>query len=692
MPVANAQTDFLSAGNFHLAWERVLRSQHAENKDRIALRVFASGIDYNLELLIQEIRAGIYVPSIAPKIYLPKVARTLRTIPVLTVRDRVVYQAIGNLVIREAAPDLSVIANRHVFAHLPQSNDSLFALIPWRRQIRKFIQNYERIWKQGNKWVVEADISAFYASIDHGLLLDLIRNRWIADEEFLRLLGECLRAWTAHERGPEFSRGVPEGYETSDLLATLFLLPLDESLVRSFGYLRYVDDIRILTSDRDAASRALVNLDLELKARALVLQTKKTGLEEVKSLEDEKDKLRRRLSQISILIGQGKNQQAELKELFFQAWHQLDESPEAADSALAFALHRMGADTTVRNIAIRLLGILPWRSGVINRYLGNFQQDREAVEGLLNNLRTHKVYGWHLANCMRTIAKIAHPNVYRRVALDWIENKNLQWFQRLAAVEALQQDQDAHAALYTAIRTEDNIIVKRALIVACAYQAHEADSNDEVARLIRCALEDDNPEIKLLGIWLHQQFADVSWNDINFQGALGSLQPLVPELAGQAGETPCFIKHTLRTMYEVEIAEALDFQNVFGDYAGAVLDLRKAVPYYYTDPSLYIGLINSFNHRVAIALKRVVGSTVPDNQFDNMLRSREFTTRVPQVVLYFGQCNELRNRTTGFHPYASALGTWSQTVTHEEKENLHRGLKLAYREFVNSYQTFLGIT
>ena len=692
MPVDDAQDDFLSVDNFHLAWERVLRSQHAKNKDRIALRVFASGIDYNLDLLIQEIRANTYAPSAASKMYLPKVARTLRTIPVLTVRDRVVYQAIGNLVIREAAPDLSVVANRHVFAHLPQPNDSLFALMPWRRQIRKFVQNYERIWKQGNKWVVEADISAFYASIDHGLLLDLLRDRWIADEEFLRLLGECLRAWTAHERGPELSRGIPQGYETSDLLATLFLLPLDESLVQSFGYLRYVDDMRILTPNRDAASRALVNLDLGLKARALVLQTKKTGLEEVKSLEDEKNRLRRRLSKISILIRRGKNQQDELKELFFQAWHKLDESPEAADSALAFTLLRMDADTTVRNIAIRLLGILPWRSGVISKYLGNFHQDGEAVQGLLSIIRTHKVYAWHLANCMRTIAKIAHPNVYRGIALAWIANRNLQWFQRLAAVEALQQDQDAHAALFTAIRSEGNVIVKRALIVACAFQAHEASSNDEVARLIRCALEDDDSNIKLLGIWLHQQFADISWNDINFQGALGPLQPLVPELAGQVGELPCFIKYTLRTIYEAEIAETLDFQHVFGDYAGTVLDLRKAVPYYYTDPSLYVGLINSFNHRVAIALKQVVGSTIPDDEFGNMLCSRDFTTQVPQVVLYFDQCNELRNRTTGFHPYASALGTWSQTVTHREKENLHSGLKLAYQEFVDSYQTFLEIT
>jgi retron-type reverse transcriptase len=691
MPVDNIQVDFLSLENFRLAWERVLRSQHAENKDRIALRVFASGIDHNLEQIIREIQAGTYTPSPAPKIYIPKITRTLRTIPVLTVRDRVVYQAIGNMIIREAFPDLSVVANRHVFAHLPQSNSSLFTLMPWQRQIHEFIQNYERIWKQGNKWVVEADISAFYASIDHGLLSDFINDRWIADENVLNLLKQCLRAWTAHERGPELSRGVPEGYETSDLLATLFLLPVDEYLVRGFRYLRYVDDIRILSPNRDVASRALVALDLELKARALVLQTRKTGLEEVKSLEDEKDRLRRRLSQISVRISLGENQQDELKELFFRAWNQLDDSPEAADSTLAFTLHRLDADTTVRSIAARLLGILPWRSDVINEYLAKFQHDEYVIQGLMNILQQHKVYAWHLANCMRTIGKVAHPNVYRVIALDWIHNTDFKWFQRLAAVEALQQDQDSHAALHSAIRGENSVIVKSALIVACSFQAYETGSRDEVALLIRRALEDDNPYIKLLGIWLHQQFSDIPWAAINFQRTLGSLQPLVPELAGQPGETPCFIKHTLRTIYEVEIAEAVDFQSVFGDYPGAVLDLRKAVPYYYTDASLYIGLINSFNHRVAIALKGVVGSNVPDNQFDNMLRSHDFTSHVPQVALYFRECNELRNRTTGFHPYASVLGTWSQLVTHKEKDRLHKGLKLAYQEFVSTYQTFLGI-
>jgi len=677
--------------NFQLAWQRVLRSMRAETKDRIAFRVFASGLDHNLRQIIDEIRADTYRPSPAPKIYLPKRSRTLRTIPVLAVPDRIVYQAIANLIVREARADLSIFANRSVFAHLCQSEKSLFILERWQKQFPRFLREYRRIWNQGNRWVAEADISAFYASIGHGPLRSLINDRWVADEQVLSLLANCLVTWMAHEQYPGLRTGLPEGYEASDLLATLFLLPVDETLARKFRYLRYVDDIRVLAPDRDTASVALVSLDIELKARGLVLQTKKTGVREVEDLDGEENRLRRQLSQIAARRALGAAQQDELREVFFTAWNQLDEDPDAADSAIAFALYRLDPDTTVRNIAIRLLEMLPWRSGVINQYLRKFEGDQEVIQALVRTIRQHRVYAWHLANCMRTIAEMADANTFRAVAQQWIANPSLRWFQRLAAVEALQNDQDSHIALYSAISTESNPIVKAALIVACAFQACDPGSKREVARLIREVLDDQDDNVKRLGIWLHQQFVDIGWPEIDFRGTLGPLQALVPELATLPAGAPCFVKETLRRQYDAQVSEQLEFHSVFEDYPGAVLDLRRAVPYYHTDPDLYVGFINSFNHRVAIALQPILGSTVPRDEFDNMLRSTKFKAGVPQVALYFGLCNDIRNRTSGFHPWASALGTWAQPLDHNKKDDLNRGLKLAYQEFVTVYESNMGI-
>ena len=116
------------------------------------------------------------------------------------------------------------------------------------------------------------------------------------------------------------------------------------------------------------------------------------------------------------------------------------------------------------------------------------------------------------------------------------------------------------------------------------------------------------------------------------------------------------------------------------------------MPYYYTDPNLYVGLMSSFNHRIAIDLQIIIGTNIPKDEFGNMLKSSLFNSKVPQLSLYFKQCNDKRSQTPEFHPYASALGTWSQPVTHKEKDSLHSGLKLAYQEFVDIYEQHLSQT
>ena len=72
-----------------------------------------------------------------------------------------------------------------------------------------------------------------------------------------------------------------------------------------------------------------------------------------------------------------------------------------------------------------------------------------------------------------------------------------------------------------------------------------------------------------------------------------------------------------------------------------------------------------------------------------MLKSSQFSSAAPQISISFGKCNEKRSQTPGFHPYASALATWSQPIDHEDKDKIHDGLKLAYQEFVNIYEKHL---
>jgi len=83
--------NFLSPDNFRLAWHRILRSKHYQNKDRIGFRVYEANLEANLAHLIDTIHQGVYQPTSSEKIYAPKRAGTVRSFPVLCMADRLVY-------------------------------------------------------------------------------------------------------------------------------------------------------------------------------------------------------------------------------------------------------------------------------------------------------------------------------------------------------------------------------------------------------------------------------------------------------------------------------------------------------------------------------------------------------------------------------------------------------------------------
>ena len=119
--------------------------------------------------------------------------------------------------------------------------------------------------------MVVADISAFYENIDLPRLASDLRRIGI-DHEIITLLSSCLNRW-AEPRG----KGIPQGYSAADILAKLYLDPLDQTLhTEGFRHLRYVDDIRIFCRDEIEARRALLRLSELLRARGLNLQSAKT--------------------------------------------------------------------------------------------------------------------------------------------------------------------------------------------------------------------------------------------------------------------------------------------------------------------------------------------------------------------------------------------------------------------------------
>ena len=141
-----------------------------------------------------------------------------------------------------------------------------------------------RIWRQWREkslrelkrkvqYVVTTDITGYYDSIPIDKLASELR-RIGGPDEVVSLLQRCLQRWS-HPRNV----GIPQGYTASDLLAKLYMTPVDKRVQRDgFSHLRYVDDIRIFCPTKLQAKYAIRQLSALMYSRGLTLQSAKTDI------------------------------------------------------------------------------------------------------------------------------------------------------------------------------------------------------------------------------------------------------------------------------------------------------------------------------------------------------------------------------------------------------------------------------
>jgi hypothetical protein len=185
--------NFYSLENLELAWVRVNSSPILDSKDRLGLRVFAAQRDNHLKLLREQLQNHEYEPQSPAWMYSVKDNRMLRPHAFLEIQDRIVYQAIGNIIIENSYADIVPYANKTIFAHVPnpRMRDSTYNRFVFRRpfsskpplssikgQYRKFIDAVFSDIKQASQsqddiWILQTDVASYYPSIDHRLILGI---------------------------------------------------------------------------------------------------------------------------------------------------------------------------------------------------------------------------------------------------------------------------------------------------------------------------------------------------------------------------------------------------------------------------------------------------------------------------------------------------------------------------------------
>lgn len=161
VPMINLAEQFLSADNFQVAWEKVADNQGCAGVDGETIAHFGQRAEENLHRLRQAVANGTYTPLPLRQLLIPKKDKSWRELAVPTVRDRIVQQALLNIL-------------HGVFE--PQFEPSSFAYRPGRSHLMA-VRQVEDWHQKGYDWILDADLVNFFDTIQHPRLLAEVSER-----------------------------------------------------------------------------------------------------------------------------------------------------------------------------------------------------------------------------------------------------------------------------------------------------------------------------------------------------------------------------------------------------------------------------------------------------------------------------------------------------------------------------------
>lgn len=255
----------LSRENMELAWAAVKRNDGAAGVDRLTISATEAHLKTHWPGIREKLLAGHYQPAAVRAVEIPKQSGGSRRLGIPTVQDRLIQQAIHQILNREFDPGMS----EHSYGFRPKrtAHDAVTAA-------RGYVA-------AGKGWVVDIDLKNFFEQISHDRLMTLLGNK-LRDKRVLAIIGRYLRAPTRHPDGREERRtqGSPQGGPLSPLLANLYLDPLDRELERrGIAFVRYADDIALFLGSERAAKRALESVCAWLhKVLQLEVNESKSGV------------------------------------------------------------------------------------------------------------------------------------------------------------------------------------------------------------------------------------------------------------------------------------------------------------------------------------------------------------------------------------------------------------------------------
>jgi RNA-directed DNA polymerase len=250
--------------NLQVALKRVISNKGSAGVDGKKVNVLREDFSKQKTELTEQLRNGNYLPSAIRGVEIPKGQGKTRLLGIPTVSDRLLQQAVSQVVMLKWESEFS----SRSYGFRPNKSA--------RQAVGKALE----LIHEGRNHIVDIDLKTFFDEVDHSLLLNLLYQK-VKCQQTLRLIRKWLRA-PILIKGKLVKRrkGVPQGGPLSPLLSNILLHELDKELSkRQLQFIRYADDFSIYTRTKSEAIKIKRDITHFLKTKLkLTINEQKSGI------------------------------------------------------------------------------------------------------------------------------------------------------------------------------------------------------------------------------------------------------------------------------------------------------------------------------------------------------------------------------------------------------------------------------
>ena len=217
----------LSQENLEIAIKKVKQNKGAPGVDKMTVQEIEEWFKQYQEEIIYKIMNKQYRPMPVKRVYIPKPNGKRRALGIPTVVDRVIQQAIAQVIGQIYEP----IFSEHSFGFRP------------RRSAHTAMEEVLYYLNEGYEWIVDLDIEKFFDTVNHDKLISILREH-VNDATTLHLIRAYLRAGVLDEGLIKSTTvGTPQGGPISVVLSNIYLDKFDKEMERRGNhFVRYADD------------------------------------------------------------------------------------------------------------------------------------------------------------------------------------------------------------------------------------------------------------------------------------------------------------------------------------------------------------------------------------------------------------------------------------------------------------------